>query len=318
MKTIKILLFVCLIAAANLVAAFNTEKAAAPDPEDKPLDVLVFYPNTLERPTDIRGDHLPLIVISHGTGGSNEGHADTAQALADAGFVVAAVMHTGDNYRDQSYVSQGKHLSGRPRHISRTIDYMLKSWRGHDHIDSERIGIFGHSAGAFTALVVGGANPDLSRRKEYCHEHLEDWGCQYLRKHNAPDFIETNWQSDARIKAAVLAAPAIGNSFTKANLANVTMPIQLWHAEKDIVVTDSALIVRDNLPAKPEFHSIKDAGHFSFLSPCDWKMHAIIGVLSWFGTEKICDDPDGFDREAFHAMFNADVVRFFRERLTTH
>ena len=111
MKTIKTLLFVYLIAAAHFAAAFNIEKVAAPDPDDKPLDVLVFYPNSPDRPTDVHGDHLPLIVISHGTGGGNEGHADTAQALADAGFVVAAVTHTGDNYRDQSYVSRSKHLS---------------------------------------------------------------------------------------------------------------------------------------------------------------------------------------------------------------
>jgi predicted dienelactone hydrolase len=42
----------------------------------------------------VRGDtgttKLPLLVMSHGTGGSTLGHFDTAVALADAGFVVAA------------------------------------------------------------------------------------------------------------------------------------------------------------------------------------------------------------------------------------
>jgi predicted dienelactone hydrolase len=38
----------------------------------------------------IDGTKLPLIVVSHGRTGSFMGHRDTAQALADAGFVVAA------------------------------------------------------------------------------------------------------------------------------------------------------------------------------------------------------------------------------------
>src|SRR5450755_1923920 len=54
----------------------------------------------------VSGVSHPLIVMSHGNGGSFEGHYDTALALARAGFVVAAVTHTGDNYRDGSGVTR--------------------------------------------------------------------------------------------------------------------------------------------------------------------------------------------------------------------
>ena len=50
----------------------------------------------------VSGARHPLIVMSHGTGGMALNSYDTAVALAEAGFVVAAVTHTGDNYRDQS------------------------------------------------------------------------------------------------------------------------------------------------------------------------------------------------------------------------
>ena len=50
----------------------------------------------------LKGRALPFVVISHGTGSSFLGHYDTAIALAGAGYVVAAVTHTGDNYTDQS------------------------------------------------------------------------------------------------------------------------------------------------------------------------------------------------------------------------
>lgn len=54
----------------------------------------------------ITGARLPLVVLSHGGGGSYEGHYDTAIALARAGFVVAAVSHAGDTYDDESKVLQ--------------------------------------------------------------------------------------------------------------------------------------------------------------------------------------------------------------------
>ena len=45
----------------------------------------------------ILGKGLLLVLISHGTSGSLSSHYDTALALAEAGFVVAALTYTGDN-----------------------------------------------------------------------------------------------------------------------------------------------------------------------------------------------------------------------------
>ena len=123
------------LAAAPLAAGFETLQAA--DGADKPLEVAVWYP------TDAVAKQVDL------------SHNDTAVALAQAGYVVAAVAHTGDNFADQS---REVSMVDRPRHISRVIDHMLTTWPGRDRIDATRIGVFGHSSGGFTALaVVGGA-----------------------------------------------------------------------------------------------------------------------------------------------------------------
>ena len=85
--------------------------ATVPDPEDAPLQVAIWYPSddqvadNLVGPFDmdvalngkVSGTQHPLVVMSHGTGGMALNSYDTAIALADAGFVVAAVTHTGDN-----------------------------------------------------------------------------------------------------------------------------------------------------------------------------------------------------------------------------
>jgi predicted dienelactone hydrolase len=53
----------------------------------------------------VTGTRLPLIVFSHGRGAWFGAHHDTAEALADAGFIVAAINHPGDNANDPPYPS---------------------------------------------------------------------------------------------------------------------------------------------------------------------------------------------------------------------
>ena len=103
------------------------EQVMVRDPQDAPLEVGIWYPTdaspamsliglSVQRVSSngaVVGNNLPLIVISHGNGGLLSSHADTALALASAGFVVAAVTHTGDNVEDQRYVGTARWLIDR-------------------------------------------------------------------------------------------------------------------------------------------------------------------------------------------------------------
>ena len=182
------------LAAAPLAAGFETLQAA--DGTDKPLEVAIFYPTevvpqevdlgpfrlNIARGGAVAGQGLPLIVISHGNGGATLSHHDTAIALAQAGFVVAAVQHTGDNHADQSRAAS---MMDRPRHISRVIDHMLTQWSGKDRIDATRIGVFGHSSGAFTALAIVGGTADLRRIAPHCKQRPGDYPCQLMSRQPA-------------------------------------------------------------------------------------------------------------------------------------
>ena len=54
------------------------------------------------RDCPVAGSALPFIVLSHGYGGNRTSHHDTAETLANAGFVVAAINHPIDSGPDMS------------------------------------------------------------------------------------------------------------------------------------------------------------------------------------------------------------------------
>lgn len=116
----------------------------------------------------LAGSGLPLMLISHGNGGGIAGHADLALALAAAGYVVAAPMHPGDNFSDQSGAGSPQAFSQRAHDMRRTIDHMLGRWQGGGRIDAGRIGAFGFSMGGTTVLTLAGARLDLGALGARC------------------------------------------------------------------------------------------------------------------------------------------------------
>src|SRR5580658_10070764 len=212
--------FAIVMLGATPAVSAGFEQTMVPDPAGPALEVGIWYPSkdpaaprrlglfeqTVANGGTVAGRGLPLIVMSHGTGGSFEGHYDTALALAEAGFVVAAVTHTGDNYRERTQVGR---LENRPRHIKVLIDYMLASWQHHETIDPSRIGMFGFSAGGFTALVAIGGTPNMSTVAPYCAAHPDEWSCRMIKDRNIDisgrSTEAPNWVHDPRIAAAVIA-----------------------------------------------------------------------------------------------------------------
>lgn len=300
-------LFAVVLTASLPVAA--RAQADAPDqvihftgPDGEMIEGGVWLPSA---PGD--GSPRPLVVISHGSGGWYGGHADTAEALSEAGFVVAALTHPGDNFRDQG---RGLHLTGRAPQLSSLIGYMTGPWAGPVAIDPERVGAFGFSAGGFTVTAIIGGVSDAQAILAHCVAHPEVFACRLIAALGGLDL--TDWQPetrDPRIKAAVIAAPALGQSFTDESLAAVTIPVQLWQASDDQILPSPYNVepVRDRLGQVPEYHRVDNAGHYDFLTPCAPNMQA--------AAPELCTSAPGFDRAAFKVGFNREVVRFFRQAL---
>ena len=281
----------------------------AAEPKSVPLGSLALpASSTLQGVKDcpVNGRKLPLIVFSHGRGGWFAGHHDTAEVLADAGFVVAAINHPGDNGGDSSQSEALSVWASRPADIIRLIDFMLKDWKDRAAIDPARIGFFGYSKGGYTGLVLAGATLDFQRAASACTGNSAF--CEQMRSSGVPQ----NLPHDDRIKAAVVADAAPGLAFTKDTLAAIHIPLQAWRSElgaRDRGVDPSGVArVMNSLPGEPELHVVP-AGHFAFLPPCSPEFAANL--------PRFCTDPPGFDRAAFHRDFDTAVLRFFRDHLAS-
>ena len=331
MRILAALFVGALMLAAGGAGAVGFQSGTVPDPADKPLAIGIWYPSNGPVPSQpntpfrqalsldgaISGTRLPLVVISHGAGGWLGGHADMALALAEAGYVVVAVTHSGDNRDDETYPAS-RWMVDRPRHVARVLDYMLAGWSGHGRIDASRIGIFGFSAGAYTALVAIGGTPNLKTATAHCADNPAELVCQLgMTNDFTTPAVATRaasaWVHDRRIKAAVIAAVGFGFAFDAKGLAPVTIPVQLWAGSDDrrVPYASNTEIVRQSLPMPPDFHMVEGAGHFAFLPPCNPELETALPEV-W---AMVCVDAPGFDRLAFHRVFNKEIIDFFNKHL---
>ncbi len=218
-------LFLSLIAPSAQAAGFERATVAAA----QPIDIGIWYPSDDPPPDEFNtrfrqavaiggeptGEGLPLVVLSHGYGGWMGGHADTALALAEAGFVAVAPTHPGSNYEDKGPASE--YMVSRPRHISSVIDFMLEEWGHSRRLAPGQIGVFGFSAGGYTALVAAGATPDIALAIEHCAGNPAEFLCRIgLMVEVAASSLRTGdaaFSSDPRIRAISIAAPGLGFAF---------------------------------------------------------------------------------------------------------
>lgn len=263
--------------------------------------VLVQYPTfTSSAPTNfgpyvmdvspdadiISEEQFPLIIISHGNGGSHLLYRTISTYLVKKGYMVAMPEHYGNNRNNNELENSVRNLQLRPRHVSLTIDNLISESSFAENISTGEIAVIGHSMGGYTALALAGGNP---------------W---------TKDGERIEVSADPRVKAIVLLAPGAGWFYHPANINKITVPILLLTAEHDIVTPGwNADIVLNIASDKSRVISrqIENAGHFSFLSPFPEAMRN----PKFFPST----DPEGFDRHEFHTRLPVEIHEFLNENL---
>ncbi|MBD9541100.1 dienelactone hydrolase family protein [Ensifer sp. ENS04] len=325
----RLLASLCLVllwsanASAGVIEGVGAKKLEVVDPvEQKPMDAVVFFPSPdqtdvssigpyevdVSRSAPIGDDRYPLIMLSHGSMGSMWGHHDLASSLARQGYMVVSVTHVGDNFQDTSRISTAGAIYGRAMQISAALTATLDDPVLALHIDRERIGFVGFSAGGTTGLILAGAKPDLSRLVGYCAKRPDDRHVCEARGRIGVEGAELGASADARIRSFVLLAP-LSVLFPTERLKSVAAPISVYVGEKDEELSpdDNALALARDMQSEIRVEVVPNAGHFTFLAPCSPQMRDAVPA--------ICADPPGVDRVELHRTINAEIAAFFTRTL---
>ncbi len=262
----------------------------------------------------------PLVILSHGQGGSALGHHDLASFLAANGYIVASLEHPGDNVRDGSGVGTADVLFGRPRQVSALIDALQADAQWGHRIDPDRIGVAGFSMGGYTGLVLLEAQPNFLRLLDLCRGGVEPGVCALLAQKGAALDEEKPVEayiaslqaaaraqgklSDARIKAAFVMAP-MAMVFDAKSLEGVYRPVYLHYGTADRMLAPARNADRllKWLPALAGRTAIVGSDHWVYLAPCSSELAS--------AAPEICADPPGIDRARLHLQINQAALAFF-------
>jgi predicted dienelactone hydrolase len=308
--------------------------ASAAD-EPGPTTVALWYPTSATARTTPMGPfevraaigappearNVGLVLLSHGTGGSELGHARLAEALARRGWMVAALRHPRDNWQDASLIAgpSGRYFETRPRQASRVLDALLADPAIGPRIATDargpRIAALGHSAGGYTVLALVGARPDPARIAEHCRTRRAEDPIFCSTGRNAPDSsanpgptVAAPDLADRRVRAAVALAP-VGVVLDEDSLARIRVPVAVHVPDLDrwLVPRFHGRRVAAAIPGAV-LEPVPNAWHFAFLDTPSMAIPSPDGDLG--------ADPPGFDRAAYIAALGPRIADFLEAAMS--
>lgn len=187
---------------------------------DRDIPVKIYFPKA-EAGKDQAA--FPIIIFSHGLGGSREGYSYLGEHWASCGYISVHLQHHGSdkdllhglrplkNLREAATIPAN--ATNRPADVSFAIDQLTTldtdpTFPLHGSLDLTHIGVAGHSFGAFTTMAIAGAHmPVLGEDARY---------------------------PDQRVKAAIaMSTPTFPGNDTDAAFDEVKIPVFHMTGTKD-------------------------------------------------------------------------------------
>ncbi len=259
----------------------------------------------------------PLIVLTHGTGGSAQSLAWLATGLARRGALVVAADHPASSGGDPERASMMQ-VWTQPNDVRHLLDTLLASPWG-SRIDRQRIASVGFSLGGASAMLLVGARLDFERFPEFCKIH-DDGVCRAFARYfdtvDADFYARTNADlAEPRLRAAVAIAPGFTEAFTAESLRAMQTPLLLITGERDQQLPPQTHVhpMQHLLPASSHYREIGDAHHFSFLPICG---EGAIEMLAESNEEFVCQEFGELSRPEIHAQTLEAITSFLiKERV---
>jgi predicted dienelactone hydrolase len=313
----------------------------------RPLRTAVWYPTTAAESETIFGgppdrevfaavtvapgaeiantkQKYPLVLLSHGTGGSAVQMMWLGRYLAARGYITAAVNHHGNTAAETKPFAQGFMLYWeRARDLSAVLDKLLADPLFGPRIDREHIGAAGFSLGGYTVIAIAGGQFSSRQFASFCRSRQRDFTCEPqpefpdARKlfaelketdpvvkeslHHAGDSYR-----DPRIKRVFAIAPALGGGFTKAGLSRIKIPVFIivGQADKVTPVFTNAQRYAQFIRTEKMIVLTGAVGHYTFLAECSAHGKSILDI---------CRDAPSVDRVKVHERVAPEALRFFDE-----
>lgn len=261
-----------------------------------PVPVKIYLPNVAAEP-------MPVVLVSHGLGGSREGSTYLGKHWSAAGYAVVAIQHPGSDesvWKDVpkwrrrpvlKRAASAKSFMNRLSDVTTVLDYIEGSRLAethplHNRVDPSRIALSGHSFGAVTSQAIMG---------------------QSFRQPSDAPFL------DNRIDCVILMSPSPSKHLSNDDAFNsVTLPVLCMTGTEDgsplqrDFNPESRQQVYAALPEGQAYQIVFDQGAHSIFSDFRNTDHryqaAIQAVTTVFLDAQLKRDPEALNRLRSNAV----------------
>ena len=244
----------------------------------------LFRMGALAENSDLNPDveNWPVILLSHGTGGSAHGLCWLGRHLAIQGFIAIGVSHHGNTalepYRPEGYLCWWE----RARDLTVILDWFATQGPFPNRIDLNNVFAAGFSLGGYTVLALAGAESNLDLFQKWLEGSTMAGGSREfpdLADHVPRLFDEskqfrvsidrhTKSYKNQRIKAISVIAPGPPvRSFETRSVADIAIPVRITVGKGDTEAPydECVLWLQQQNPSFDVSLLDANVGHYVFL-----------------------------------------------------
>ena len=276
----------------------------------------------LNAPLSSAREKWPVVLLSHGTGGTAQGLGWLGRRLASKGFICIGVSHHG-NTAIEPYVPEGFLCWWeRARDLTIIVDLLDKESILAGRLDMKNVFASGFSLGGYTALSLAGAITSLplfqawlrSDEIEYSGplefpdlaDHVPKLKAS-SEKFRASLDVQSDSYRDDRVKAImVFAPPPPVRAFKPRSIAEISIPVTMMVGQSDHEAPHEqcAFWVREQNAGFGVELLGTNVGHYVFLNEATELGRELEPTL--------CRDEAGVDRQAIHEHGASATETLFR------